>query len=348
MSESRVAFLQVLEVASFSAGFKCELQESVAAIAGCACYERGCWFDRATVEFVVGLRVRVGVSRRLREPTCVVAFTGVGLWSTEPVEVGVFARSKKMLVCRVAPLVEHCYTCLWLLSALCWLVVNSGELLSELFSVGSGGSESRCDAFDRVSGRGASQVVSLIVFKFLGCTGGNSCVLVVGWFASFLTPCVLFQMVVWRASWVFSWLCLSWESLPLSCFEVELVAPLVRVVSLWHNRHHSGVCFACTSACALEVLVAIGQPYRWYARLWSWLVSKFSLSLESECVPLCSCVLCLVTGDRVGELPPSFSDILERGGAGELMMEQWSGVVEQGGGGRAVVKAHLGSVLHLP
>ncbi|MQM02369.1 hypothetical protein Taro_035135 [Colocasia esculenta] len=46
-----------------------------------------------------------------------------------------------MLVCRVAPLVEHCYTCLWLLSALYWLVVNSGEVLPEFFSIGSGGSE---------------------------------------------------------------------------------------------------------------------------------------------------------------------------------------------------------------
>ncbi|MQL96950.1 hypothetical protein Taro_029634 [Colocasia esculenta] len=53
--------------------------------------------------------------------------------------VGVFARAKQMLVCRVAPLVERCYTCLWLLSAFCWLVVNYGELLPEFFSVGSGG-----------------------------------------------------------------------------------------------------------------------------------------------------------------------------------------------------------------
>ncbi|MQM00772.1 hypothetical protein Taro_033513 [Colocasia esculenta] len=42
--------------------------------------------------------------------------------------VGVFARAKQMLVCRVALLVEHCNTCLWLLSALCWLVVNSSEV----------------------------------------------------------------------------------------------------------------------------------------------------------------------------------------------------------------------------
>ncbi|MQL75922.1 hypothetical protein Taro_008312, partial [Colocasia esculenta] len=91
--------------------------ESVAVVAGCACYERGCWFARATVEFVVSLHVRVGVSRRLREPTCGVAFTGAGLWPTEPVEVGIFARAKH-LAC---------------------LVMNSGEVLLEFFSVGSGG-----------------------------------------------------------------------------------------------------------------------------------------------------------------------------------------------------------------
>ncbi|MQM17990.1 hypothetical protein Taro_050972, partial [Colocasia esculenta] len=55
--------------------------------------------------------------------------------------VGIFARAKQMLMCRVAPLVEHCDTYLWLLSALCWLVVNSGEVLPEFFSVGSRGGE---------------------------------------------------------------------------------------------------------------------------------------------------------------------------------------------------------------
>ncbi|MQM12391.1 hypothetical protein Taro_045312, partial [Colocasia esculenta] len=48
-----------------------------------------------------------------------------------------------MLVCRVAPLVERCDTYLWLLSALCWLVANSGKVLPEFFSVGSGGGEPR-------------------------------------------------------------------------------------------------------------------------------------------------------------------------------------------------------------
>ncbi|MQM10244.1 hypothetical protein Taro_043141, partial [Colocasia esculenta] len=48
-------------------------------------------------------------------------------------------------VCRVASLVERYDTCLWLLSAWCWLVVSSSEVLSESFSVGSGGSEGlRC------------------------------------------------------------------------------------------------------------------------------------------------------------------------------------------------------------
>ncbi|MQL82001.1 hypothetical protein Taro_014462 [Colocasia esculenta] len=45
-------------------------------------------------------------------------------------------------MCRVAPLVEHCDTCLWLLSAWRWLVVGSGEVLLEFFLVGSGRSKS--------------------------------------------------------------------------------------------------------------------------------------------------------------------------------------------------------------
>ncbi|MQL83803.1 hypothetical protein Taro_016303 [Colocasia esculenta] len=44
-------------------------------------------------------------------------------------------------VCHIAPLVERCGTCMWLLSAWCWLVVSSSEVLPESFSIGSGGSE---------------------------------------------------------------------------------------------------------------------------------------------------------------------------------------------------------------
>ncbi|MQL90552.1 hypothetical protein Taro_023145 [Colocasia esculenta] len=127
-------------------------------------------FARAAARFVLGLCVRVGVSRRLREPACGVAFTGARLLHVDLVEgsclvgcplivrgclalcvcaplcavlcsVGILARAKQMLVCRVAPLVERCDTCLWLLLALCWLFVNSGEVFLEFFSVGSGGGE---------------------------------------------------------------------------------------------------------------------------------------------------------------------------------------------------------------
>ncbi|MQM11458.1 hypothetical protein Taro_044367 [Colocasia esculenta] len=50
-------------------------------------------------------------------------------------------------VCTVAArlaldsLAVRCDTCLWLLSAWCWLVVNSSEVLQKFFSIGSGGSE---------------------------------------------------------------------------------------------------------------------------------------------------------------------------------------------------------------
>ncbi|MQL90585.1 hypothetical protein Taro_023193 [Colocasia esculenta] len=43
-------------------------------------------FARAAVGFILGLHVRVVVSRRLREPTCGVAFISAGLWSAELVE----------------------------------------------------------------------------------------------------------------------------------------------------------------------------------------------------------------------------------------------------------------------
>ncbi|MQL77144.1 hypothetical protein Taro_009547 [Colocasia esculenta] len=64
-------------------------------------------------------------------------------------------------VCRVAPLVERCDTYLWLLSALCWLVVNSGEVLPEAFSIGSGGSECSVSFLSRrVCAEGCFRIVS--------------------------------------------------------------------------------------------------------------------------------------------------------------------------------------------
>ncbi|MQL78638.1 hypothetical protein Taro_011064 [Colocasia esculenta] len=101
-------------------GSECELQESVTTVAGCTCFEHCCWFARAAIGFVIGLRVRVGVSRRLREPTCCVAFTGAGLWSAEPLCVwpcvpvrhwalcstqsASLLELSRCFVCRVAPL----------------------------------------------------------------------------------------------------------------------------------------------------------------------------------------------------------------------------------------------------
>ncbi|MQM08806.1 hypothetical protein Taro_041666 [Colocasia esculenta] len=119
-------------------------------------------FARAAVGFVLGLRICVGVSRSLREPACGVAIISARLLPVDPgvslldvclalctcapldavlCSVGIFARAKQMLVCRVAPLVERCDTYLWLLPTLCWLVVDSDEVIPEFFSVGSGGGE---------------------------------------------------------------------------------------------------------------------------------------------------------------------------------------------------------------
>ncbi|MQM19918.1 hypothetical protein Taro_052930 [Colocasia esculenta] len=91
-------------------------------------------FARDAVGFILGLHVRVCVLLAMCLALHACALLGAMLCS-----VGVFARAKQMLVYYVAPLVERCDTWLWLLSALCWLVVNSDEVLPEFFSVGSGG-----------------------------------------------------------------------------------------------------------------------------------------------------------------------------------------------------------------
>ncbi|MQL82970.1 hypothetical protein Taro_015458, partial [Colocasia esculenta] len=96
-ASAMLEFLLLRLVVSFPAGSECELQESIAAVAGSACFECGCWFARVAVGFVVSLRI-----------------------------FGVVARAKQMLMCRVALLVERCDTCLWLLPTVCWVVANSG------------------------------------------------------------------------------------------------------------------------------------------------------------------------------------------------------------------------------
>ncbi|MQM10131.1 hypothetical protein Taro_043021 [Colocasia esculenta] len=166
---------------------------------------------------------------------CVVLAACLALCACAPLcavlcSVGVFARAKQMLVCRVALLVERCDTCLWLLPALCWLVLNSGAslgcgvlvvfprtvcccpsegsspsgiafVLVKVFryvaSLSAWALSVECRALGRVSGRGAGQVVFMFVLSFPDCTGGTSCVPSIERFASFIAPCMLCQMVVW-------------------------------------------------------------------------------------------------------------------------------------------------------
>ncbi|MQM02140.1 hypothetical protein Taro_034906 [Colocasia esculenta] len=85
-------------------------------------------FARAVVGFVLGLNVCVGVSRRLSEPACGVAFTSAGLLPVDPVE-GCVLVGCVLALCACAPLGTVLYS----------LVVNSGVVLPEFFSVGSGG-----------------------------------------------------------------------------------------------------------------------------------------------------------------------------------------------------------------
>ncbi|MQM00051.1 hypothetical protein Taro_032780 [Colocasia esculenta] len=185
----------VAPVASFPAGSECELQESVSAIAGCACRERGCcfrsccsWFHlrparscgcvaKAERAYDCCLWIRAEVDALLDVPlvvgVCVVLAVCLALCACAPLcavlcSVDIFARAKQMLVCRVALLVEHCDTCLWLLPALCWLVVNSGEVFPEFFFVGSGGGEcSESFLSRRVHAEGCFR----IVFDFAGSAG---------------------------------------------------------------------------------------------------------------------------------------------------------------------------------
>ncbi|MQM19260.1 hypothetical protein Taro_052261 [Colocasia esculenta] len=201
--ELRVAFLQVLG----GPGVSCK--RVLLLLLGACAASVVAIFARAAVGFILGLCIR-GVSLLdVCLALCACAPLGAVLCS-----VGVFARAKQMLVCRVAPLVEHCDTCLWLLSALYWLVVNSVvvALPSGLRCIAwlimsyrycrldcpcysmPRRCRLRCHALGRAPGSGAGQVVFLSVFEFLSCAGETSWVPVVGWLASFLAPCVLCQM----------------------------------------------------------------------------------------------------------------------------------------------------------
>ncbi|MQM11546.1 hypothetical protein Taro_044451 [Colocasia esculenta] len=89
---------------------------------GCSCCCVTC------VASVVAQRVRAVVAQ-LAVDSLAMVFT---VWRT-------VAGKSRCSLCHVASLVERCDTCLWLLSAWCWLAVSSSEVLPEFFSVGSGG-----------------------------------------------------------------------------------------------------------------------------------------------------------------------------------------------------------------
>ncbi|MQM22532.1 hypothetical protein Taro_055585 [Colocasia esculenta] len=210
-------------------------------------------------------------------------------------------------MCRVASLVERCDTCLWLLSAWCWLVVSSGEVgvhrlvarcsgeglryavvlagafwrvFPEWCLGGSGGGSPRTGLRLPFVISGGGSFPGVLSFRFeppLCCTCGSKCAVWLGcvvvrfsqdgscqgvvrlavrlatalaslWFTSFLAPDVLSQMVVWAGAGV--------ACCALSGFQS----------------------FAC----------GFWQTYQWYARLGSWLVSGFSLSLLER---VCSVVV---------------------------------------------------------
>ncbi|MQL84415.1 hypothetical protein Taro_016924 [Colocasia esculenta] len=176
----------VWEVASFPVGSGCELQESVAAVAGYACCERGCCFrsccgwirpwpahpsgcvakaDRAYVW--CGLhRCRVVLRTLVR---CSSEFLSVGSGGGLRYVVVVLAGTFWMALDAFGGGPPQSYPMFVLVVAALSLYRDELSLLP---------------------------VVFLFIFEFLGCAGGTSCVPVVGWFASPLTPYMLSQMVL--------------------------------------------------------------------------------------------------------------------------------------------------------
>ncbi|MQL97167.1 hypothetical protein Taro_029851 [Colocasia esculenta] len=220
----------VREVASFPAGFKCELQESVAAVAvvnfGDVLPEFFSVGSGGSEVSVVWL-VAVVLPSRLRciawFPCVLVMFSQIGWllsWCVSQngalvvlVEVlpGPACVASTVLLTAVFSRMVHV---VWLFG-LCVLVKVLPRIAPCRFwhrtTLGAfgGGSPQSCPVVvlvvaalslcrDELSLLPAGlPVVFLFVFEFLGCAGGTSCVPAVGWFASFLAPCMLSQMVVW-------------------------------------------------------------------------------------------------------------------------------------------------------
>ncbi|MQL72521.1 hypothetical protein Taro_004859 [Colocasia esculenta] len=215
--------------------------------AGCSCCCAVC------VASVVARRARA-VAARLALDSLAVVFL---VWRT-------LAGKSKCSVCCVASLGERCDTCLWSLSAWCWLVVSSSEaedcfaLISAVAVLpqslrcavglagafwrvfpewclgGFGGGSPRtflcssqecsvfvsghrcvfpmvrsvpfgCAAFwccflGRASGCCVGQLASLFILSFSAALVGLRVSPWLGWFVSFLVPCMLSQMVVWAGA----------------------------------------------------------------------------------------------------------------------------------------------------
>ncbi|MQL95128.1 hypothetical protein Taro_027793 [Colocasia esculenta] len=190
-------------------------------------------FARATVGFVLGLSVHVGVSRRLREPACGVAFTGAGLLPVDPVEVRV-PLPLGLLLCSLK---SSTVLPLWFEVSVVWLVAVA--LPSRLRciawlpcvlvrfprTVGCCPSEVRSqDCSELVSasccatsGLRYAAVVLAIVFWWeeAGCVPPSSAFRgCSGWWCSAMAIGVVFR--TWRPLWR--------RSLPLCCLEVELAS----------------------------------------------------------------------------------------------------------------------------
>ncbi|MQL73962.1 hypothetical protein Taro_006322 [Colocasia esculenta] len=273
---------------------------------------------------------------------CCVAFTGAELWSVEPVKglvgcplvVGVCvvivvfglvclcavvrcardAELSRCLACCVAPLVERYNTCLWLLSAWCWLVVGSGEVLPEFFLVGSGGSKVPQNCVVLVSGlflarfccyratsesevccwfgwcvlEGFSQSGALVVLVEV--LPGPACVA-----SAILLTAVSFLMV--RVVWSFG-LCILVKVLPriaLCRFWWRFFPGVLRVC------FGPPLCCPCDSKCAVWlgcVLVRFSQNGSWR---FGW---RFSLKLPCVCSVVVALSLCR---DELSLLPVGLS-----------------------------------------
>ncbi|MQL89518.1 hypothetical protein Taro_022098 [Colocasia esculenta] len=105
------------------------------------------------------------------------------------------AELSRCLACCVAPLVERYNTCLWLLSAWCWLVEGSGEVLPEFFLVGSSGSKAEVHRLVALCSGGGFPELFVVV---LDCSSLVSAVAV----APQSLRCAVGLAVPWSRSWV--------------------------------------------------------------------------------------------------------------------------------------------------